>query len=218
MCMSHHAALSAISGGFSRCLLPASDLDMCDTVAPDAVLTRYARTIIRFKAWQLAHRSGFCRNEQEDLEQDLWTALFAQAANFDANRASIDTFINRVVNTTVAILLRERRRQKRLEGTRAHSLDESLRKGEQFSAATLRELDDRRRDTVGFCFEESLSETEEALVHALNSMPPKLQDICLRVMSSSAVAVARELGTSRRQIRNALDEAREYFRNAGFED
>ena len=49
-------------------------------------------------------------------------------------------------------------------------------------------------------------------------MPPKLQDICLRVMSSSAVAVARELGTSRRQIRNALDEAREYFRNAGFED
>ena len=179
---------------------------MCDTVAPDAVLTRYARTIIRFKAWQLAHRSGFCRNEQEDLEQDLWTALFAQAANFDANRASIDTFINRVVNTTVAILLRERRRQKRLEGTRAHSLDESLRKGEQFSAATLRESDDRRRDT------------EEALVHALNSMPPKLQDICLRVMSSSAVAVARELGTSRRQIRNALDEAREYFRNAGFED
>ena len=191
---------------------------MCDTVAPDAVLTRYARTIIRFKAWQLAHRSGFCRNEQEDLEQDLWTALFAQAANFDANRASIDTFINRVVNTTVAILLRERRRQKRAEGLRARSLDETQSKDGQSSAATLSESDDHRRSTESFCFEESFSETGDALRHALNSMPPELQDICRRVMSSSAVSVARDLGTSRRQIRNALDEAREYFRNAGFED
>ena len=79
----------------------------------DFVLTDYARTLIRFKARQLCRLHGFSRSDEEELQQDLWVAVVKQADNFDPQRSSLDTFIDRVVNTQVAMILRERRRKKR---------------------------------------------------------------------------------------------------------
>jgi len=193
---------------------------MCDTVALDSVLTRYARSLIRFKARQLIRRPGFSRADQEDLEQDLWAAVLTQAANFDPERASLNTFINRVVNTTVAIILRERRRLKRAEGLRARSLDDPSSRDERGNvpAATLCESDDRRRSHDRSHDTSCRPDIADAVQQALQQMPAHLQDICRRVMGASPTSVARDMDTSRRQLRKALNEAKSYFQDAGFED
>src|SRR5690606_9552561 len=87
------------------------------------VLTDYAKNLIEFKARQLSLRRDFCRSDREEIQQELWLAVVGQADRFDPERASLDTFIDRVVNTAVAMILRDRERQVRAQGFRTQSLD-----------------------------------------------------------------------------------------------
>lgn len=194
---------------------------MRETRARDAVLTDYAHTLIRFKARQLSRRSGFTRSDQDDLEQDLWTVLLSQAEAFDPDRASIDTFIDRVVNSAVLMILRDRRRQKRANGFHTQSLDAAPQRSGPSSTAAGSDLsaEDRCRHRGAAPVNESQRAVDrDAAEHALDEMPAPLRDVCRRVMGGSISSAARELGRSRRQIRNALFEARAYFERAGFGD
>jgi RNA polymerase sigma factor (sigma-70 family) len=191
---------------------------MCERVRPDVFLTPYAKRLVCFKAWQLSRTTGFRRNEAEDLEQDLWAAVLTKTAKFDPARASVDTFINRVVNTTVAKLVRERQRSKRAECVHARSIDQISSKHRSSAGTGLAESDDRRRSTRSTEDECRARETDEAFQCGFSSLPPAVQQVCQRVMSGAVVSAARELGTSRRQVRNSLEAAREFFCKAGFED
>lgn len=214
-------ALPAHSGGIRGFLPPAPEPEMRKIHARDAVLTDYAHTLIPFKARQLSRRSGFTRSDEEDLEQDLWTALLSQAELFDPDRASIDTFIDRVVNSAVMMILRDRRRQKRANGFQAQSLSNPVYRCGPSTEPVDAELtaEDRCRYRGAFPVDESqLTADREAAQHALSEMPSELRDVCRRVMGGSISSAARELGRSRRQIRNVLAEARAYFERAGLGD
>lgn len=194
---------------------------MRETRAQEAVFTDYAHTLIRFKARQLSRRSGFSRSDQDDLEQDLWTALLSQADLFDPDRAAITTFVDRVLNSAVLMILRDRRRQKRASGFHAPSLDAPPQRDGQSSATAGAELtvEDRARHRAAVSASESqLAEDRDAAELALAELPAPLRDVCRRVMGGSITSAARELGRSRRQIRNALAEARPYLERAGFGD
>lgn len=191
---------------------------MCDRVSPDSILTPYAKRLIRSKARELAHTTGFRRHEAEDLEQELWTALVMQVENYDATRASLNTFINRVVNTTVAILVRERHRSKRSLAVHALSIDQISPRQRCAARTSLTETDDRRRSPRSSEDVLLAIETDEAFQRGLNSLPSAIKQVCHRVMSGAELSAARELGTSRRQVRKSLAEARSFFRKAGFED
>ena len=69
------------------------------------VCTEYARTLIRVKARQIVCRPGFSRSDTGDVEQDLYLHLLSQAQQFDPTRGSINTFIARVVDSAVAMLV-----------------------------------------------------------------------------------------------------------------
>ena len=187
----------------------------------EAVLTDYAKSLIRFKARQLARRSGFSRSDEDDLEQELWLALLDKADQFDPQRASLDTFIDRVVNTSIRMILRERNRQKRANGFRAASLGGTIsQKGGRPEplSATLGEADRCRHTGRVPNDDVARKERGDAVDHALEAMPGDLRDICRRVMGGSIASAARELQTSRRQIRNALAESRPWLERAGFGD
>ena len=87
------------------------------------VENEYARTSIRVKAKQLSRRKDFGSSCREDIEQDLWLHLLGQAARFDGDRSSLNTFIDRVVNSAAASLVRSREREMRADGFHAQSLD-----------------------------------------------------------------------------------------------
>jgi hypothetical protein len=81
------------------------------THGKDFVLTNYARNLIQVKARQLCRRREFLPADQADLQQELWLMLCERADAFDPAKASLDTFIDRVVNTAVGVILRNRQRR-----------------------------------------------------------------------------------------------------------
>ena len=66
----------------------------------------YARTRIRVAVQRLGRRLKLSRADREDVEQDLWVNLLEQAQNFDPERGAINTFIDRVVRSAVAMKIR----------------------------------------------------------------------------------------------------------------
>lgn len=184
------------------------------------VLTDYAKNLIKFKARQLRQRQDFQSAEPEDLQQELWLALVKAAEQFDPAKASLDTFIDRVVNTAVAMLLRDRQRHKRGNGFRTQSLD-SVRTPksetpEPLAAAV--SADDLARRTGAEQHDETLRrEDAEAVEYALAQMPEEMRDLCRRLMGGTVASVARDLGVSRRQVRKAISEARPFLEQAGFD-
>lgn len=183
------------------------------------VLTDYAKNLIEFKARQLSQRRDFCRSDREEIQQELWLAVVGQADRFDPERASLDTFIDRVVNTAVAMILRDRDRHVRANGFRTQSLDDIAHDGSrQLLAAKITEEDLARRLGRERRDEVADRELEEAVAAALPKMPPEVSDVCRRVMGGNISTAATELKTSRRQIRNSLAAAKPVLEEAGLDN
>lgn len=75
-------------------------------------------------ARRLSQRKGFTRSDEEDVQQELWLILLREAKRFDPERASLHTFIDRVVRAAGGMIARRRRRQKRAAGGHVVSLDQ----------------------------------------------------------------------------------------------
>jgi RNA polymerase sigma factor (sigma-70 family) len=185
----------------------------------DFVLTDYAKNLIPFKSKQLSKRRDLGHVSREDIEQELWLAVVAQADRFDPDRASLDTYLDRIVSTAAAMVLRDRDRQKRGNGHRTVSLDATTAdSGRKTSlaetiadGAQIRRLGRERRDDAAD------REQREAVESGLAAMPPEVSDVCRRVMGGSISSAADELGTTRRQVRNVLAEARPFVEDAGID-
>jgi RNA polymerase sigma-70 factor (ECF subfamily) len=193
---------------------------MADGESKDFVLTDYTRRLIDYKAWRLTQRRDFNESDKPDIEQKLWMAVAKQADRFDPSRASVNTFVSRIVSSAVAMVVRERWRQIRAQGFHAVSLDAAPADGDRARpplAATIsedckyRHLGCERWDDI------EAKDHSEALTLALARMPPEISDVCRRVMGGSIKAAAKELRTSRRQIRNALAIARNYLESVGID-
>lgn len=187
--------------------------------ARDAVLSGYAKSLIRHKARQLCRNLGFSSTDREDLEQELTMHLLTKAHLFDPGRASSSTFAERVIRTTIAMMLRDRSRQKRAAGFKALSL-EGTDVVQGHGIASLRDLlrpsDLGRRTGMGD--EERRAETVAAVNDALQSLPPDLQDLCSRLINGTTASAARDMGISRRQVRNAIERVRRHFEASGLGD
>ncbi len=193
---------------------------MGPTRACDAVFTAYAQSLIKFKSRQLSRKPGFNRSDEEDVAQELTTHLLTQAHRFDPSRASADTFADRVIQSKIAMILRDRRRLKRAAGFSAQSLEQPTDVRDH-GAASLRDVlgtaDLNRRTGAGDDGERRAA-IIAAVVEAVRSLPPDLQDVCRRLIDRPTAAVARDLGTSRRQLRNAIESVRSHFEAAGLGD
>jgi len=184
------------------------------------VVTEYAKALVQAKARQLCRRN-FSPSEREDIEQELWLAVLQQAERFDPARASLETFLDRVVSRAAAMLLRRSKRHKRASGCQPLSLESDfIATGEGLkpvsevvsSEDVARRLGTQSADPI------ARLEQTEAVEYALAQMPERLRDICRRLMTGTVASVAHELGISRYQVRNALEEARPYFEQAGPEN
>jgi RNA polymerase sigma factor (sigma-70 family) len=186
-----------------------------------ALTTDYVRQLLQVKARQLTSHNGFNTSEQLDIEQDLAVHVLRQAHHFDPSRACVKTFIARVVDSAVAMLLRDRRRLKRAAGFRSRSLEEALfhsEKGAGSLADLLDEADGCRRAGGNATSGQERAELESDTQRVLAELPPHLQKIAARLVSATEAAIARDLGISRRQVRNAVETIRAHFQKAGLSE
>ncbi len=186
----------------------------------DFVVTEYVKALIQVKARQLCRRSDFNANEREDIEQELLLAVLQQIERFDSTRASLKTFLDRIVSRAAAMLLRSRKRQKRGNGMQPLSLESDCTIGDDLKSLSNTVSSKDVANRLGTLSEDSIARLEqtEAIDVAMAKMPERLRDICRRLMSGTVASVARELGISRHQVRQAIDEARHYFEEAGLEN
>jgi RNA polymerase sigma factor (sigma-70 family) len=183
------------------------------------IFTKYAEQVVRFKARQLSRRKEFCPAEEEDLRQELYLHLHQQAEQFDPSRGSLSTFIDRLVQSAVKVLLRNRRC--RCRAVSAISLDsvfvecdgESRALGQTVSGEDLH----RRTGYVPQAPQED-RESREFLDAVLPQLSPAEQKICRRLTTASISTISRERKITRRSIRMMLRNIRQRLKDAGFEN
>jgi RNA polymerase sigma factor (sigma-70 family) len=183
-----------------------------------ALSSDYVKQLLQVKARQITGHIHFSPSERFDLEQDLAVHVLKQAHHFDPSRACVNTFIARVVDSAVAMLLRDRGRLKRAAGFRSRSLEEALfhsERGPGSLAALLDEDDGRRRIGVDATPGQERAELRSDTQQVLAELPPHLQEIAARLVNATEAAIARDLGISRRQVRGAVEAIRAHFRKAG---
>jgi RNA polymerase sigma-70 factor (ECF subfamily) len=177
-------------------------------------LNGYAARLIQFKARQLSRRPGFSRTDRGDLEQELWADLLGRLPRFDPAKASLNTFIARVVERKIASILRYHLAEMRSPGRNEASLNDPAldcdgRVVERHqttpeAASTRQRLDDLRRD---------LAEVREYLP----------SDVLRAIMDAIGLggtinSIAGELGISRRTAERHMAELRRIFVDAGLRD
>jgi RNA polymerase sigma-70 factor (ECF subfamily) len=185
-----------------------------------AVCTEYARTLIRVKARQIVRRPGFSRSDTDDVEQDLFLHLLNQIQQFDPSRGSLNTFIARVVDSAVAMLIRQRRRGKRTPetGVVIQSLEVMDQQGGPPAplGTTLSQADAERRTGGDSMSGIELFDLADDLAHLIDALPPDLQAVCRARMDRNRKETERDLGLSRRNYDAAMELIREHFAQGGF--
>ncbi len=174
----------------------------------------YASGLIKFKARQLSRRSGFSRTDRADLEQELWTDLVGRLPRYDPGKASLNTFIARVVDRKVASILRYHLAAMRSPARNEASLNEPVldcdgRVVERHqttpeAAGTYQRIHDLRRD----------------LAEVRASLPT---DILRAVMDAIGLggtvnSIAEDMGLSRRTVERHVSDLRRIFEDAGLRD
>lgn len=187
-----------------------------------AVCCVFTQSLIRIKAKQISRRADFSVSDQEDIEQELTLHLLTHIEKFDPERASLNTFITRVVDCGVSMLLRKRQSKKRMPGDDASvvSLEIPIDQpcGPPISQGAVITSVDLDRRTLGRSRNEKDDfDTESSLDTAIESLPPELRLICQTLKLQSRSQAARTLGISRRQLTKQIELIREQLELAGFE-
>ena len=188
----------------------------------EALITPYVQQLFQVKARQVVRHRGFTLSDRHDIEQEFAIHVIREAPNFDPSRGSVNTFIDRVVNSAVTMILRERRQIKRAAGFRSRSLDEAFPHAEIDRQGSLGELLDetdgcRRRG--GTADKRERFDLHLDMRPVLASLPPRLLEIATRLAENpSERAVARDMGISRRQLRHAMATLRTVFEKAGMKN
>ncbi len=182
--------------------------------------TPYVRKLLSLKARQLCRKRGFCRSDQEDIEQELAVRVLKQACQFDPSRSSVRTFIDRVVRSAAAMILRERTCPTRAAGCMALSLETArVDNGLGGRKLALSQIvqEDHLRLRCGGQASDPLRQVElsEDLAPVMASLAPLQRKIASRLGDLPDAAIARSLGISRRQVRKAAEAIRERLIEAG---
>ena len=183
----------------------------------NGILNDYAQTLVQLKVRQLCRRAGFNRSDVEDLKQEIFLYLLSQADRFDPGRASLNTFIGRVVNSYAAMLLRQRRRIKHGARFQALSLESTMLEVDGIptpAREAISEKDLHRRTGADSGSSIPLSDERMILDRVIRSLSPELQDVSHRLTYGTVTSVARDLDVSRRQVHKAVRSIRWQFQLA----
>jgi RNA polymerase sigma factor (sigma-70 family) len=188
-----------------------------------ALSTPFIQKLLKTKSRQLSRHPRFRAWEQPDLEQDLLVFVLSQTDRFDPSRASAQTFIARVVDSAFAMMVRTRRRLRRAAGFEAASIENTFvghgRAGQPEALSdAIQEGDLRRRYGGRTSSDPDRTDLAVDVSAAMAGLPPEHRRVALCLSDAPPAVVARQLGISRRQVRNAISAIREHFENAGLRE
>jgi RNA polymerase sigma-70 factor (ECF subfamily) len=177
---------------------------------------------IRRKARQLVGRAGFAEDDREDIEQDLTVDLLHRLPKFDPLRASLHTFVARVVEHGAARLIERQQAPMRDWRRCTSSLNDPVSDDEDNDAERGEFIDqDTYARSLG---RPAMPQADQALLRIglerlVASLPPELRDLCARLADGQNVTeISRDTGVSRGTLYGRLRELRMRAEEAGLGD
>jgi len=191
---------------------------MIATHVRDFVLSDCVTTLVRVRARRLCHCPGFCPTDCDDLQQELLLRVLRRLDRFDPRRGALLTFIRHLVKRSASHILRGQRSLKRagtlgallIDGTVLNVHGKSIPIGE-----TVSEEDGRRRTGARPTSGIEQLERSEAIAHAYCALSLSERDVWSLLTRRTPTAAAREMATSRRQVRNIMAVIRCQLESAG---
>lgn len=168
-------------------------------------LWRDLRPIVLGKTRQLARSAGFSRTDADDIEQGLVLDVLQRLPRFDPTRASLRTFITRLVDHHVASVL-ERRSTTRRDWRRCReSLQDVVEDGTGGLSPRWRTLEPtecRERRGIGSMDEAALRDLQMDVAAAIDDLPPDLRVLAERLLHATPREVSRATGIPDSTVRD----------------
>lgn len=180
-------------------------------------LIEYVMKRTGFKARQVISKVP-ALGDAEDMQHDLIEDVLRRLPKFDGDRASINTFVCRIIDNKIATLLKRHHAACRGNGCTSASLDEWKR--DETRAWTRRNTTveaTRGRAHRGVAPRSDQEQRELKLdtAHVLASLPPAQQKLCVQLLAQTPAEIARKAGTSRSVLYKRITAIRAVFVVAG---
>lgn len=161
----------------------------------------FTAKFIQAKARQIVRCAGD-KISREDVIQELVLALHSRTAKFDPNRGSWEAFVIVVVENQTATIC------------------QTLRKGLPLAVEPTEPIEGEDTRRAGFFPRSSQEafELREDIAAVLDSLPPRLREICERLMYDSKTKVAKDMGTSRSAVYVAAKRIRSRFEKSNLRE
>lgn len=173
---------------------------------------------IRRRAEQFVRRHKPRNQTAGDIAQTISCALLQACGQFDPHRGAESTFAKRIIDNTIASLVRASRAKKRSEPPNGRSLNENISDGDGNSverAATIDAATARRHTgRVPRNHEELIAEVTKAI----EDLPEDLKPLAELLTVMPRYLAAQQLGRSRRQVDNDATRIRKRFEDRGLLD
>lgn len=166
----------------------------------------YATWYAKKKAGELAGQCGFSRSDEEDIEQSLLLGLLERWPKFNSDECSPNEFISWAIGRGVADLIRDQQRRREFEPTETQPIEHLLRSEDEAVPANCVEEDHAPHLDLQMDLEEILSD-----------LPPEIEQVGRLLMTGNISQAARQLGISRRTVRDRVQKLREALVAAGYE-
>jgi len=182
------------------------------------VLNDYAVDTIRIKAKKLIGKAGFKREDLDDIKQDITLDLLQRLPKYDPEKASLNTFINDVVDNKIARMIEAQNAEMRDFRIESGSLNELVEDLDGTPVELIHEIMDEDLPwNHGTCEISDFNyfELSDDIVKALSELPPQFREMCLRLMKENIFVVAKEMGIPRASMYYHLKIIREHFEKTG---
>ena len=180
----------------------------------------FARKCIRFTARRLVGRYGFTQADEEDLVQELTIHVLKQLPKYDADRASIKTFITRIVNNRASELVARTIAAKRDARCVIYSLNEPIDPSNTDGGERVDGLSgDEYAARLGVRSNTSMVMLEMYidLDKISGRLPVQERRVLDRLRCDTSVdEIARELGVHRSTVYERMTSIRKRIRRAGY--
>ena len=171
---------------------------------------------IRRAAAKLIGRAGYTRADREDVENDFVADLLHRLPRFDPRRATLGTFVRRVIENRLATALRDARAQKRDFCRNAGSLNRDFRDEDGRAvdrSQTIPQDATAKRTGRTTRTEIDLSDLQQDMIAARSTLPKDLQELFDKLRDHSLSAIARERGVTWRRVRRDVDRLQDHLRD-----
>ena len=181
-------------------------LSHCPELA-GAISSKSLEWRINYRATRLCRKFCLSAEDHQDISQEFRMTLFRASRKYNPDKCPPERFVRMVLNRNYKHWVRklDRADKKRAISVDAMHFDDVAPDLEYYI------LDPKSRNDL------RLADFGEDVRSVIGTMPDKLRDICLELMSDSPFEIARQRGVHHSAIYRAIPRIREYFVRAGID-